>query len=75
MTVCLLYREGRGQGPAFYRVEIAMNLFQQVSVLRNWGVAGRRGREKIDLFDNLRDASVAADRLRLKALRRGYCRA
>lgn len=51
-----------------------MNLFDEVSVLREWGVAGGKGRTQINIFGNLRDASLAADGFRLKALNRGYAR-
>lgn len=75
MTSCLLYRSSdRHFRPRFYRVEIAMNLFEEVSVLREWGVAGRKGTSKIDIFGNLRHASEAADKARKAALRRGYHR-
>lgn len=51
-----------------------MNLFEEVSVLREWGVAGSKGTSKIDIFGNLRHASEAADKARKAALRRGYHR-
>ncbi|MFC3119189.1 WGR domain-containing protein [Jhaorihella thermophila] len=75
MPVCLLYRDTTDKPRRFYRVEIAMTLFAEVSVLREWGVAGRRGQSVIRLYGNLREASVAADRARATALRRGYVRA
>lgn len=74
MPVCLMYRDLPAKHRRFYRVEIAVNLFSEISVLREWGVAGRQGRSVIRLFDNLRDASLAADRARQDALRRGYVR-
>lgn len=52
-----------------------MNLFEEVSVLREWGVSGGQGRSMVNLFGNLRDASLAADRFRYRALKRGYARA
>ncbi|MCG7494857.1 WGR domain-containing protein [Thalassobius sp. Cn5-15] len=76
MTSCLLYRPSdRNFRPRFYRVEIAMNLFEEVSVLREWGVSGSKGTSKIDIFGNLRHASEAADKARRSAIRRGYLRA
>ncbi|CRK76661.1 MULTISPECIES: WGR domain-containing protein [Roseobacteraceae] len=74
MIECLLYRTGRAQGRLFYRVEIAMNLFSEVSVLREWGVAGGRPKAVVQSFANLRDASRVADRHRNRAERRGYLR-
>jgi len=75
MPACLLYRADAKQTRRFYRVEIAMNLFSEASVMREWGVAGKPGRCVISLFANLRDASNAADRARFDAQRRGYIRA
>ena len=75
MIECLLYRTGHAQRQLFYRVEIAMNLFSEVSVLREWGVAGGRPKAIVQCFGNLREASYAADRHRTLAERRGYLRA
>lgn len=72
MGICILYRPSRRSGSRYYRVEIAMNLFEEVSVLREWGVAGGSGRSMINIFNNLREASVAADSHRNRALRNGY---
>lgn len=74
MAVCILYLRCRKKRPRYYRVEIAYNLFNEISVLREWGVAGGKGRARISLFANLRDASRAADGFRNRALKRGYAR-
>ncbi len=74
MAICILYKPSRKTRPRYYRVELAMNLFEEVSVLREWGVAGGKGRMMVSIFGNLRDASNTADRFRHKALRRGYQR-
>ncbi len=74
MSSCLLYRASARTTPRFYRIELVMNLFDQVSLMREWGVPGGKGQSKINTFDNLRDASVAADRHRNRLLRRGYGR-
>ena len=74
MAVCILYRRKRARRPRFYRVEIAYNLFNEISVLREWGVTGGKGRAQINLYGNLRDASFAADSFRNRALKRGYAR-
>ena len=75
MTCCLLYRPSpRCFRPRFYRVEIAMNLLEEVSVLREWGISGGKGQSRIEIYGNLRQASEQADRLRNAALKRGYCR-
>ncbi|OIQ27283.1 MAG: hypothetical protein BM562_14960 [Alphaproteobacteria bacterium MedPE-SWcel] len=75
MATCLLYRLAQTRPARFYRIELAMNLFNEVSVLREWGVKGGKGRTTINIFGNLRDASVAADRHRSRMLKRGYNRA
>ncbi|MBQ0718249.1 MAG: WGR domain-containing protein [Sulfitobacter litoralis] len=74
MIECLLYRTNVAQRRLFYRVEIAMNLFSEVSVLREWGVAGGQPKAVIQCFGNLREASKMADRYRNRAERRGYLR-
>ena len=74
MIECLLYRTNPAQRRLFYRVEIAMNLFSEVSVLREWGVAGGQPKAVIQCFGNLREASKMADRYRTRAERRGYLR-
>ncbi|MEP3331004.1 WGR domain-containing protein [Sedimentitalea sp.] len=75
MAICLLYRQTPCRAPRFYRVEIAMNLFGEVSVLREWGVTRGRGHGVINVYGNLRDASIAADQHRNRAIGRGYARA
>ncbi len=75
MLECLLYRSNRAQRQLFYRVEIAMNLFSEVSVLREWGLAGGRPRAVVQCFGNLSEASQVADFHRNQAERRGYLRA
>ena len=74
MIECLLYRTNAAQRRLFYRVEIAMNLLSEVSVLREWGVAGGQPKAVIQCFGNLREASKMADRYRNRAERRGYLR-
>jgi predicted DNA-binding WGR domain protein len=59
----------------FYRVEISANLFQEFSVLSEWGNMGGKGRQIIRLFPDLLSASHAADSVRKNNLRRGYLRA
>jgi len=58
--------------PRFYRVDVAYNLFGEYSVVREWGPAGRKGRQMLVWFSNLRDACLAAERWRRRAQRRGY---
>jgi len=74
MAICILYRRTRARHPRFYRVEIAYNLFNEISVMREWGIAGGKGRSMISIYGNLKDASVAADKWRMRAQKRGYDR-
>ncbi|MGR3622532.1 WGR domain-containing protein [Pseudophaeobacter sp.] len=74
MATCLLYRQAQSRRSRFYRIELALNLFSEISVLREWGVAGSNGQSAISIYDNLRDASLAADKHRNRMLKRGYAR-
>ncbi|MGH1464573.1 MAG: WGR domain-containing protein [Cognatishimia sp.] len=74
MAVCLLYRQRNAARPRYYRVEICYDLFDHISVFCEWGVAGGAGMGAKTTFNNLREASVAADKLRRRAQRRGYLR-
>ncbi|MEP2534332.1 WGR domain-containing protein [Shimia sp.] len=74
MAICILYKPSQKTRPRYYRVEIAMNLFEEVSVMREWGISGGNGQTKIHIFGNLREASNAADLYRLRAQKRGYLR-
>lgn len=58
----------------FYRVAVEDNLFGEYSVSREWGANGQQGRHMLQWFSNLRDACLAAERLRRRAERRGYRR-
>lgn len=74
MLDVLLYRAGRRR-PWFYRVEIAMNLFTEASVIVEWGVMGGKPCTRISCHTDLRAASHAADKYRTRAVKRGYVRA
>ena len=74
MATCLLYCQTQNRRSRCYRIELALNLFSEVSVLREWGVAGRNGQSTINIYDNLREASLAADKHRNRMLKRGYAR-
>ncbi len=76
MLSCLMYRTCPKTGLArYYRVELTYNLFEEVSVLREWGLKGGRGASRIDIYGSLRGASEAADKIRNRTLKRGYLRA
>ncbi|MDC0738017.1 WGR domain-containing protein [Cognatishimia sp. SS12] len=74
MAVCLLYRQNAARRPRFYRVEIAYDLFDNITVFLEWGIAGRKGKALSKTFGNLREASLEADRRRQRALKRGFVR-
>lgn len=74
MATCLLYHQAQSRRSRFYRIELALNLFSEVSVLREWGIAGGNGQTAINIYDNLREASLAADRHRNRMIKRGYAR-
>lgn len=76
MTQCLMFKPNPKQSSArYYRLEICNNLFEEFSVLREWGMRGGKGRQVINLFPDLMSASHAADRLRKAKLSKGYQRA
>lgn len=69
MVEALLYRSDDAR---FYRVEIALNLFAEASVVIEWGIRGCQPCRRVTCHTDLRAASTAADRYRMRALRRGY---
>ncbi|WP_299151637.1 WGR domain-containing protein [uncultured Tateyamaria sp.] len=73
MVEALLYRPGRRR-LWFYRVEIAMNLFAEASVIVEWGLSGGQPNRRVSCHGDLRAASHAADRYRKRAIQRGYAR-
>ncbi|WP_166417278.1 WGR domain-containing protein [Cochlodiniinecator piscidefendens] len=73
MISCLLFSTPKnGASHRFYRIEICANLFNEYSLVREWGFVGRNGSQKIDLFGNLREAASAADTLLRRNSRKGY---
>ncbi|SCZ66733.1 WGR domain-containing protein [Epibacterium ulvae] len=74
MAICLLYAQSETTPARYYRIELAMNLFSEVSLLREWGHPGDDGHQVINLFDNLKEASLAADEHRDRMMERGYQR-
>ena len=56
----------------YYRVAIEPTLFGWSSVVRDWGRIGRSGRRRLDLYDDVDQAVMAADDLLMRKLRRGY---
>ena len=48
--------------------------YNEISVMREWGISGGKGRALINIYGNLREASSAADMFRNRAMKRGYAR-
>ncbi|MEL6452283.1 MAG: WGR domain-containing protein [Pseudomonadota bacterium] len=71
MVEALLYRTCRTH-VRYYRIEIVWNLFTEASVMVEWGVQGGAAQRSISCHSDLRCASATADRLRTRALKRGY---
>jgi predicted DNA-binding WGR domain protein len=71
MLTFLLIRR-RPSADRFYRVEVADNLFGEYSVVREWGRKGCGGQHLLVWFSNLREACIAAEIWRRRAMRRGY---
>ena len=60
----------------FYVLSIDRNLFGGWSLIRRWGrIGSRRGRQKIDLYDDLESAQGLFQKKEREKLRRGYRRA
>lgn len=72
MLSFLLLRETKTTRPTYYRVAVEYNLFGEYSVMREWGPSGRPGAQMLHWFSNLREACLAAEHSRKRALRRGY---
>ena len=57
----------------YYRVTVEPTLFGWSAVVRDWGRIGRSGRRRLDLYDDVDQAALAADALLKRKLRRGMC--
>ena len=72
MAECFLTRHLPSSPPRFYRVEIAYDLFDDVSVICEWGIVGGLNHKETTTFANLREASRLAEGLREDAVQRGF---
>lgn len=75
MLTLVSHRWSDNEKPAlfdFYRVDVTENLFGEYLVTREFGRAGRPGRQVVAWISNLRDAVVAADHWQRLAHSRGY---
>lgn len=55
-----------------YTLSIQPTLFGDVSVVRNWGRIGTRGREKVQLFSEREEAVTSFQQIARQKLRKGY---
>lgn len=56
----------------YYTLSIQPTLFGDVSVVRNWGRIGTRGREKVQLFCKHDEAVTSFQQIARQKLRKGY---
>lgn len=73
MLTFLLQKQATARrAPRYYRIEVGYNLFGEYSVLCERGGSGRRGRQSVTWFPNLREACIAADQWQSHARTLGY---
>ncbi|HEY4193085.1 MAG TPA: WGR domain-containing protein [Mesorhizobium sp.] len=69
----LLHRVDPARNMArFYGLSLQPTLFGEISVVREWGRIGTRGRIKIDSYPTGEGATAAFTRLERSKRRRGY---
>ena len=56
----------------FYGIEVQPTLFGEVSVLRNWGRIGTKGRGMMVTYEDENQAAAALQKLDKQKRRRGY---
>lgn len=56
----------------FYGIEVQPTLFGEMSVLRNWGRIGTRGRAMMVTYEDAAEATAALVKLHEQKRRRGY---
>ncbi|RWI54759.1 MAG: WGR domain-containing protein [Mesorhizobium sp.] len=56
----------------YYVLSLQPTLFGEVSVVRQWGRIGTRGRPKVDIFEDGRQAATALAQLASRKVKRGY---
>ena len=71
-AVCLRKVDATRNMARFYHVDLAPNLFGEISVLRSWGRIGTQGRAMIETCSSAETARATAARLIRAKLRRGY---
>ncbi|WP_411969413.1 WGR domain-containing protein [Mesorhizobium sp. CO1-1-7] len=56
----------------YYVMALQPTLFGDVSLVRQWGRIGTRGRQKVEFFDDCLQAAAALSRLAAQKSNRGY---
>ena len=56
----------------YYTLSLQPTLFGEVSLVRQWGRIGTRGRQKIESFTRDGEAASALSKLAVQKIRRGY---
>jgi len=70
--VHLIHVEPERNMARFYGIEVQPTLFGEMSVLRNWGRIGTRGRAMMVTYEDAAHATEALKKLDKQKRRRGY---
>ena len=69
----VLYRRDREQGRArFFSLMIERDLFGTIRLVRNWGVGGSKGQEKVDIYPDEAAAARALEGWAETQRQKGY---
>ena len=69
----VLRRHSPGEvAPRFYMLMIELDLFGNVRLVRNWGVVGTNGREKVEEYRSMHEAGTALEAAAREQRKRGY---
>ena len=68
-----LYRREPEQGRArFFSLMVERDLFGTIRLVRNWGLVGSKGQEKVEIFSNETQAAQALEGWAEAQRRKGY---
>ncbi len=69
----MLYRREPEQGRAhFFSLMVERDLFGTIRLVRNWGLVGSKGQEKVEIFANETQAAQALEGWAEAQRRKGY---
>lgn len=71
-TVHLTRRDPARNMARFYRIALEPTLFDEVSLVRNWGRIGTAGQVRMETFDESGEAESAGAKLERVKRRKGY---